>query len=434
MRFLLICLCLSAGWTSAYAERATFKFLKTVTVAELNEMLSTERDTFRQTAESGPAYELPPVSTASNDVDLYTVLYAAKSPDLGNNKRFLVSGLLALPKPTNVASVPLIAYQHGTVWGKYEVPSYAFRTTNPGGYLHYDAAYETRYMVGLFAGNGYAVMAADYFGMGDASQGDEAYMIKRSTAQVNFELYRDVRRFLLRRGTSISKFFLGGWSQGGLNTTGFLELLEARGVPVTAAFTASAPSDPFATLTGVFYHPRTGDMPRDASWINTILALTAFSCENFMGPKDLTKATIDPKYYRDFKTLYERSYGREPYPGALFELLGKWSDIPNIDYLRPAFRDPAFLAESAFGQCLVMNETYRREFRTPVRMFYGSNDEMVRPEIGRMASEYQEQLIDAGDGARSNTLMPILVDGADHRYTFISAAPAAKAWMDGMRW
>ncbi len=65
-----------------------------------------------------------------------------------------VSGLLALPKPTNVSSVALIAYQHGTVWGKYEVPSYAFRTTNPGGYPRYDAAYETRYMVGLFAGNG----------------------------------------------------------------------------------------------------------------------------------------------------------------------------------------------------------------------------------------------------------------------------------------
>ena len=33
-------------------------------------------------------------------------------------------------------------------------------------------------MVSLFAGNGYAVMAADYFGMGDGAKSDEAYMQK----------------------------------------------------------------------------------------------------------------------------------------------------------------------------------------------------------------------------------------------------------------
>ena len=433
VKILLVCLCLSLAWSSAHAEKATFKFLRTVTVAELNEILSTEREAFRQTAEMGAAYTLLPFSTASNDVDLYSVQYFSQSPDLGNGRRSLVSGLLALPKLANAGSVALMSYQHGTVWGKYEVPSYAFKTSNPDGYPHYAAAYETRYMVGLFAGNGYAVMAADYFGMGDGVRGDEAYMIKRSTAQVNYELYQDVRKFLSSRGVSISRLFLGGWSQGGLNTTGFLELLETRGVSVTATFTASAPIDPFASLNGVLYHPRTGDIPRDAPWINTILALTAFSCEKYMGSRDLARATIDPKYYRQFKTIYERSYERGAYPNALFDWLGQWYGTPNVDYLRPAFRDPAYFADSAYGKCLAANETYRQEFRTPLRMFYGSDDEVIRPRAGRLAYEYQETLVDKGDAASTNTIVPVLVEGADHRYTFITAAPAAKAWMDGLR-
>lgn len=281
MRYLLAILCLFSACSIAHAERATFTLLKTVTVSELNTILSAEREKFIETTTRGDGYELPPVATASNDVDLFVVRYYSESPDLGNRKKMIASGLLALPKISNLSGVPLLSYQHGTVWGKYEVPSYSFKSSNPAGYAHYDNAYETRHMVGLYAGNGYAVMAADYLGMGDGSEYNEAYMMKLSTAQVNYDLYLAVRDYLASRGIGISKFFLGGWSQGGLNTTGFLELLESRGVAVTAAFTAASPNDPFASLNGTLFHPRA----KDAPWINTILALTIFSCENYIGPR-----------------------------------------------------------------------------------------------------------------------------------------------------
>ena len=424
LKFLLAFVLLITTWSTAYAEKATFTFLKTLTVTELNVMLSTERDGFLQSATAGNGYQLPPSSTASNDVDIYIVRYWSRSPDLGKGRRTMVSGMLAMPRLSNISSIPLLSYQHGTVWGKYEVPSYAFKEANPIGYQHYPNAYETRYMVALFAGNGYAVMAADYFGMGDASRDNEAYMIKRSTAQVNYDLYLDVRKYLASRSISASKFFLGGWSQGGINTTGFLELLENRGVTVNATFTASSPSDPFAALNGIFYHPRS----RDASWLNTLVALTIFSCEKYMGSNGLARATINPNYFQGFKSIYERT----AYPEGFHSLLKQWEGTPNVNYLRPEFRDPAFFANSAYGKCLAANETYRQEFRTPIRMFYGSNDEVIRERIALLGSDYQETLVDTPYTPSSNTITPILVNGADHRFTFISAAPLAKAWMDNL--
>lgn len=425
MKFLVAFFCVLATWSTAHAEDASFTFLRNVTVAELNTMLTAERDEFLKQASPGSGYQLPPYATASNDVDLYVVSYTSHSPDIPGDEKRRVSGLLALPKLSRPGSIPLISYQHGTVWGKYEVPSYAFKSTNPDGYAHYANSYETRHMVALFAGNGYAVMAADYFGMGDAAPSPEAYMMRRSTAQAVYDLYLDVRGHLASKDIDVSRFFLGGWSQGGLNTTGLLALLENRGVPVTAAFTASSPNDPFAALNGVFYHPRAGDAP----WINTILALTIFSCENYMGLKGLAKATINPDYLEGFETIYTR----RSYPDALMGLLKTWAGTPNLNYLRPEFRDPAFFAASDYGKCLAENETYRQEFKTSTRMFYGSNDEVIRERIGVLAADYQETLTAVAGAPSTSRVTPILVEGADHRLTFITAAPAARAWMDSLR-
>lgn len=421
MRFLVTAFLLVAAWSPACAEDATFTFLRTVSVAELNEILSAERELFLRTADPGQEYQLPAASTAKNAVDLYTVRYTTTSPDLGNDERFTVSGLLALPKMKDPSSVPLISYQHGTVWGRYEVPSYAFKTTNPALYAHYDAAYETRFMVALFAGNGYALAAADYLGLGDAVGSSDAYMMKRTTAQVNYSLFLDVRRYLASISMPVSRVFLGGWSQGGLNTTGFLELLERRGVDVRAAFTAASPNDPFVSTNRTLYHPRSNDAP----WVNTILALTIFSCEKFMGLGGLAQTTILPEYLEEFRAIYERI----SYPTRLMALLAASDDKTPLDYLRPEFRDPAFFSDSAYGQCLLENETYRHEFKTDIKMFYGTKDEVVSVGVARLGAEYQEAMASPS----SSRITPIPVEGGDHRLTFISAAPIAKAWMDRLQ-
>ena len=117
MKFLITFAALFLSCSTAFAQGSSVTFLKTVTVDQLNAILSTEREEFIETTSPGAGYNLPPVSTASNDVDLFVVRYISRSPDLDNRKPAVVSGLLALPKLSDLSRIPLVSYQHGTVWG-----------------------------------------------------------------------------------------------------------------------------------------------------------------------------------------------------------------------------------------------------------------------------------------------------------------------------
>lgn len=425
MRTLLTLCCLVLFATTVRAEGAVFTLLRTVEVAELNNVLDAERTEFVAGHPAGPGYEMPPVSKASNAVELYTVRYPSRVPEMGG-KPVMATGLLALPVLSNRSKLPLVAYLHGTVYGKYEVPSYAFRRTNPSGRPHYANAYETRYMVGLYAGNGYVLMAADYFGMGDDAANPEAYFVKQSTQQSNYDLYVAVQDFLKRKGIASDRFFVGGWSQGGINTTGFLQKLESEGVKVTGAYTASSPSDPFVALHGFMYAPRESD----AIWLNTILALSVFAYENYHGAKDLGREVLRPEYYDGLRSMYERTYADE---SALFGLMTKWAKVPLLDYFKAEYRDPAYFTNSTYGRLLAASETYRQPLRTPVRVYYGTNDEAIRERVGELAVRQQDALL--GDPALSsrNPMSLHKVVGGNHRFTYLTAAPAAKAWMDGLR-
>lgn len=425
MRIVLAIVSLLLTGATALAENAAFTLLKTVPVAELDRILDEERAEFIRSQKAGPGYVLPPVSRAANPVEIYTVRYESRIPELGDRK-VVATGLVALPVVAGRTSLPVIAYQHGTVYGKYAVPSYSFQAENPSGHPHYDDAYETRHMVAQFAGNGYVLMAADYFGMGGDAGSPEAYFVKASAQQANFDLYQDVVKFLATKGIEPRRFFLGGWSLGGLNTTGFLERLEQEGVAVTAAFTASAPNDPFASLNGLLYHPQPGV---DAVWLETIIALSVFAFEHYHGEKDLAKSVLNPRSYDDLRSIYERSYGG---PEKLAEMLTRLAATPLVEFLRDEYRDPAYFANSAYGRRLAAAETYRRQFRAPVRMFCGTDDEAVREPIGRLASVYQGLLIGRPEASPENPVQVDRVPGGNHRLTFISAAAAARPWLDGL--
>lgn len=417
--FLLACC------STARAERAVFTLLETVSVDALNHILDEERTVFLQSQKPGPGYVMPAIATATNPVEIYSVRYESRIPELGDRK-VEATGLVAVPVVANRASLPLISYQHGTVFGKYEVPSFSFRRTNPGGHPHYDGAYETRQMVGQFAGDGYVLMAADYFGMGGSAGMPEAFFVKASAQQANYDLYKDVVKFLETKGIAPRRLFLGGWSLGGLNTMGFLQRLEQERVQVTAAFTASSPNDPFAALNGFLYSPRPGV---DAPWLDTILALSVFAYEHYYQEKDLARSVLNPRHYDDLRSIYERSYADPEQFGGMLERL---ASTPLIEFLREEYRDPAYFANSAYGRRLAAAETFRQQFKSPVRMFCGTTDEAVRESVGAVARDYQRVLLGGTPDAR-NPIEVEPVEGGNHRLTFIAAVPVAKAWMDSLK-
>lgn len=425
MRLFIAFLLLVASSGASFADNAVFTYLKTITAAELDVILDAERTKFLSTHAAGEDYVLPPAAKAANGIEVYTVSYDSVIPEQGNRK-ITASGLLAIPVLPERGSLPSIIYAHGTVFGKYEVPSYAFKDENPSGYPHYDNAYETRYMAALFGGNGYAVIAADYFGMGGSAAEPEAYFVKASTQQASYDLYMDAKAFLASKGIGQSHLFVGGWSQGGLNATGLAEKLETEKAPLTASFTASSPSDPYVALNGLMYYPRQG---LDAVWLNTIVALSVFAFENYHAEKDLAKSVLAPDVLDAMRSIYERSYAG---PDALLAMLGKFAERPLLGYFRPEYSEPVYFAQSRYGQLLAQAETYRQMFKAPVKAFYGTRDEAIKEMVGQLPATYQSVLIGNEADLKQNRVSAEKVVGADHRRTFISGAPRAKAWMDGL--
>ena len=156
----------------------------------------------------------------------------------------------------------------------------------------------------------------------------------------------------------------------------------------------------------------------------------AFSCEEFVGPEGLAKSTLNPDYYKDLSTIYRRSYSD---PEVLKGKLDAWETVPKFMFIKEELRDPAVFAASGFGRCLAANEAFRQEIKTNMRMYYGTNDQIVRERIGRLGSDYQLVLKGAPEAPGQGNVMAIPIQGGTHRLTFLSGSVDAKAWMDGMR-
>ena len=292
------------GWADnkVNVNQPRYEYLNRMSKAQLNSIMQAELEKFSENM--WPGFEAPVFMPARYDVDIYRVTYDSWIPEM-RNQPTQATGLLAIPvQESEVQSVklPLVSYQHGTVFGKYEVPSYAFSNEKN----QYDGAYETRLNVAQFAGHGYAVIAADYFGMG-GSQEPEGYSVKGSHQQACLDLYQNSIKILGEKNIDITHLFIAGWSQGGLVTMQFLEKLEQQGLHVSAASTASAPADAFISLSRLIYNPRTGadGHTADAAWAGTVFILSAFSYENYYAQQGLARKMFKPSYYPAYQKIYK---------------------------------------------------------------------------------------------------------------------------------
>ncbi|MDO9057797.1 MAG: alpha/beta hydrolase, partial [Bradyrhizobium sp.] len=177
------------------ASGVTYEFLDRWDIGRLNQILQTDTPKF-----SGIPVTYTP---ARNAVRLYRVTYSSVVPERGN-KPTVATGLLAIPD-TRETTFPMVSYQHGTVYGKQQVPSFAEQSP------------ETQLMIAQFAGQGYLLIGADYFGLGLSAE-PEGYMVKASHQQASHDMLIAGRAVLDHLKLGSSKLFLAGWSQGGFVT------------------------------------------------------------------------------------------------------------------------------------------------------------------------------------------------------------------------
>lgn len=354
-------------------------------VARLNQILSTDTPKF-----AGITVAYTP---ARNAVKLYRVTYPSVVPEHGN-KPIVATGLIAVPDLAETA-FPMVSYQHGTVYGKEQVPSFP------------EQSEETQLMIAQFAGQGYLLIGADYFGMGQSKE-PEGYMVKGSHQQATHDMVVASRAVLADLKLSDTKLFLSGWSQGGFVTLAMLEKLEAVGMPVKAATTASAPADALVGFQGFLNFPR----KIDAAWIPTIFILTAFSYENYYGVPGLARSLLTEETYENAR----KAYLRETFDAAAIP-----TDLKKL--IRPEYFDTQFFANSAYGRIVAQTQSYRWAVKTPVRTYYGLTDEAIRIELGQLPMTYQKAL-------GNDKIEAVPTGDTSHRGTFATAVPQWKAWFD----
>lgn len=391
----------NTGGAQSGGELIKYDNFKNLTVTDIEAIRTINLSFFLSTAKiKGPAY-INRMATAKYPVKLYKVTYSSIIPEQ-NNKRTTASGLIAIPDVPATA-LPVISYQHGTVFYKDWAPSM------------YEKSFETQFMISQFASQGYVVIAADYFGIGDVSPESNSYFVRYSTEQACLDLYKASLKVLEKENKTMSRFFINGWSQGAYNTMLFLRRLESEKIPVKAAFTAAAPVDPVLFINRGLHSPR----EIDADFIPAALSNMIFSIEKYNNVAGLSRKYINPTYYDKAKELYDFKLDYEAFVKAVPMDL-------KVLFTKELF-DDSKASVGPFWSILAGSEAYRWLSPTPLQVYGGGQDEAVPDYVAKLAYDYMS-ILGKKDIKSFNA-----GDSADHRNTYLESLISAKPWIDSFQ-
>jgi hypothetical protein len=353
---------------------------------------------------------LPPFDAKTDGarfaVDLHRIVTHTVVPETG--EKLKVSGLLALPVGIK-GDLPLLSWQHGTILSFDQVPSNLTLLADPT-YELTDAAdsLETLFNVHRFAGQGYAVVAADYVGKGPFRDGrGEAYAVKAVSVRSCIDILAAGQTAMQSLGLRPSKLFLHGWSQGALNTQWLHQALRAKSHPLTGTAVAS-PFNDLNEAWGFWTGAQTFALPQGATsypappnWVSLCMIVVLGSYELQYGLNGLMKSAIRPEYH-DFALKFWKDYKLDidqsrPIPTGANLLVRGFSDH---------FTDPQ---NSAFLRHFAANRASYWNYDSPIRFHYGLADEAIHPAMVSRA---------LSAGGKLATGVPVA--GGSHRGTFLA--------------
>lgn len=374
---------------------ATYELIGTYDLERLQHIVSVELDDFMSNSTQPTAY-CGKLDKPKYPVKLYRLTYRSTVPE-HDNAPTIASGLVAIPDGP-VGVLPVVSYQHGTVFSRTDVPSYP------------DNSGETRIMVAQFAAQGYVVIAADYFGRGISDLPD-SYLARDSTRQAVFDFTLNARSFLQSQGITIGHFFVSGWSQGGWVTMQFLHKLQSNGAPVSAAAIASAPVDIYLTVSRWMNW-----QPGDAVYIPGTYTLHLLAQEYYLQQQGLAEMAIRPQYVEAARNFYAGKLAWEEFAR---QTPSKLPDYLNADFVRSGFA-----GDTLYWKTIQASNAYRWRCTVPLRDYHGGKDEVTAPYVAQLPSATQTFL----GGAPA-----VSVDAgadADHRGIFVYGVIDQKFWFD----
>ncbi len=354
--------------------------------------------------------------SARYDVELRRITTFTHVPETG--ERAKVSGLLAIPVGSK-GSLPVVSWQHGTILSFDQVPSNLTRLGAESYELRDSVdSIETLFNIQRFAGNGYAVIAADYLGKGPYRNGrDEAYVVKDATVQCCLDVLQAGILELKKSGLHQSALFLNGWSQGAVNTQWLKQEAQRRGIKVAA----TAAQSPFNNLPDTFHYwsspksyiPSTEtSYPLPPAWITPCMIVLLGSYRRYYGLNDLFKTAIKPQYLA-FTEKYWSDYSLD---GEISKSIPPAADFLTDGFFEHFTND----TNSKLLRLLGANSSTFWEYDSPIRLYYGLADEALHPSLVKVA------LASGG-----HNMAGIPVNGASHRGTFLSSLYGDSAVLNG---
>ncbi len=327
---------------------------------------------------------LPPFDASKHgarfDVELHRLVAPFTVPETG--EVVTVSGLLAIPVGTR-GPIPVVSVQHGTMVTVDQTPSSLLALADPAYVIPEGSdALEVMLNVHRFAGQGMAVIAADYVGKGPFRNGrGEGYGVKDVTVQTCLRMLEAGLATMASLGLQSGPLFLAGWSQGGLNTQWLHQELRRRKVAVVGTSVTS----PFNELSETMrfwcgaqtYPPPEGQssFPPVVPWVSICLVILMGSYELHYGLKGLMRSAVAPKFH-DLAATFWNTYDLRLWSGD--------SAPTGATLLVPGFFDRfTHDLNSAFLRQLAANTASYWSYDSPIRFFLGMADEALHPTAAR---------------------------------------------------
>lgn len=382
-------------------------------------------------------YDFQAPVDAENGVDIYRVSYRSSIP---SQQRFTTAyGIVALPTDAT-GQISVVEWQQPTVFNlPNSAPSLAFTCyfsdCNDVQYENQKENDFPRFDIAQFAGQGYAVIMPDTFGLGNSPE-QYAYQVKGSNAQGSLDMYNASMNLLKARNLQADNLFLAGWSFGGNQTASFLELMESQGNTVAGAMIASAPlSLGPAVRTAIFsprpwpppgYPPQDPENTGDAVWLNAATAMSAFSLGGYEG-LPLTAYQLLGKNYDAGRRFYTHDYIEPLDYGDPQGITIHFKDVNGVEQkellpyglanlIVPQYAaSPQTYDTSSYAQLMNANGEGRVGWVSPVQMYYGQQDEVLSVPMGE--SVYYWQTLSYGKANIGFTV----VNAANHRGTYLAA-------------
>ena len=318
------------------------------------------------------------------DVECYRMLYRTHD---GAGRPIEVSGLLALPRGAQARR--LVSFQHGTTTTRTAVPS---RLDGTG-----------RYAAAVFAGNGYALIAPDYIGLG-SSPAQHSYLIVEDEARAVTDMITAARGI---QGVPNGPVFLCGFSQGGQASMAALRTLESRGEDVLGAAPIAGPYD----LRCGFGMALLGRSPNDSLY----LAYMSWAYAGRYGHP--LESVLTPDYARRAREFFENTHSPQQIEAAL-------PANPREMFAPALLHAFDFNGSHWLLDALAQNDVSDWSPRAPVRLYYGSGDLDVVPEESLKAQRLMR--------ARGSDVTAVDVGPVGHDPSALAAAPLILAWLESL--